>query len=83
MTTAIYPDFLLELIPMPEYRAQRIGRDGLIFSSTKMNCRNDGDAIHQAEIIAQGFEIEIWCDNRLVERLPDAVQAAGGPIHQS
>ena len=55
---------------MSEYRAYRIGRDGLVITSILMVCRSDADAIHQAELRAEGDEIEIWRGDRLVERLP-------------
>ena len=55
---------------MSEYRAIRIDRDGLIITSILMVCRSDADAIHQAELRTEGDETEIWCGDRLAERLP-------------
>jgi hypothetical protein len=53
---------------MPEYRAYFAPKDQFV-GYRGFFCRDDGEAIEQANGLFEGPTIELWCGERLVTRI--------------
>ncbi len=51
------------------YRAFLLDENGHIFQRIELECCNDEAAIHEANKLLDGHDIEIWHGPRLVNRL--------------
>ena len=53
---------------MPEYRVYFVPKDRFV-GYRGFVCRDDGEAIEQANALFEGAAIELWCGARLVTRV--------------
>jgi hypothetical protein len=53
---------------MTHYRAYFIGRDGHFMKAVDIVCDNDEAAKEQARRMADGFDVELWLQNRRIEK---------------
>lgn len=58
-----------EGIQVNDYRAYTIGQDGHTTASRVFKCADDSDAIVWAKQLIDGYDIELWSDERFVIRL--------------
>ena len=54
---------------MPDYRAYFVGSEKHFIAYTGFVCRDDNEAIEQANGLFEGPTIELWCGARLVTRI--------------
>jgi hypothetical protein len=54
---------------MPDYRAYFVGPEKHFIGYRGFVCRDDGEAIEQANGLFEGPTIELWCGARLVIRI--------------
>jgi hypothetical protein len=54
---------------MPDYRAYFVGLEKHFIGYRGFACRDDGEAIEQANKLFEGPTIELWCGARLVTRI--------------
>jgi hypothetical protein len=55
---------------MAEYRAYTVGDDGHFSGYEPLVCGDDAEAIELARRLCNGHDIELWCLERMVTRLP-------------
>ncbi len=55
---------------MAEYRAYTVGDDGHFSGFEPLVCCDDAEAIKLARRLCDGHDIELWCLERMVIRLP-------------
>jgi hypothetical protein len=55
---------------MPDYRAYKVGIDGYLIGSDPLVCEDDNEAIAAAKKLVDGYDVELWCFDRIVIRLP-------------
>ena len=71
---------------MAEYRAYVIGEDGHITSFRAFVCAGDADAMVWAKQLLDGNGIELWSQDRLVNRFnhkPEAATSIGRYLSRS
>lgn len=54
---------------MAEYRAYTVASDGHFVGCEPLVCADDAEAIHQAEQLLNGHDIELWHGERLVKQI--------------
>jgi hypothetical protein len=54
---------------MPYYRAYFVGQDGHFLKSVILECDNDNAAIEFAKQIVDGLDVEVWQQDRMIEKL--------------
>jgi len=55
---------------MAEYRAYTVGDDGHFSGYEPLVCGDDAEAIELARHLGNGHDIELWCLEQLIIRLP-------------
>jgi hypothetical protein len=55
---------------MAEYRAYTVGNDGHFSGCELFVCGDDAEAIELARQLVDGHDIELWCLERMIIRLP-------------
>jgi hypothetical protein len=55
---------------VPEYRAFAVGLDGHFLKSDGFESADDDTAAKHAQGLVDDYDIELWCGNRLVAKLP-------------
>jgi hypothetical protein len=55
---------------MAEYRAYTVGDDGHFLGYEPLVCGGDAEAIELAKRLCNGHDVELWCLERMVIRLP-------------
>ena len=55
---------------MPDYRAYTVGLDGHFLKSDEFVSADDDSAAKHALRLVEDHDIELWCGNRLVAKLP-------------
>ena len=53
---------------MDVYRFYIISADGQLIRSVRLDCPDDGSAIKQAELMLDGYSVEIWQLERRIGR---------------
>jgi predicted nucleotidyltransferase len=57
---------------MPEYRAYIIRPDGHIHYRVDLACNDEADAKEQPKALVDGFDVELWELDKLIERFKGA-----------
>jgi hypothetical protein len=53
---------------VPEYRVYTVGTDGHFFSSAEMVCADDAEAMEQAKLLVDGYDVELWQRDRKIAK---------------
>jgi hypothetical protein len=53
---------------MAVYRFYILGADGQLIRSVRLDCPDDSEAIKQAELMLDGYSVEIWQLERRIGR---------------
>jgi hypothetical protein len=61
-----------EVNAVPEYRAYTVGLDGHFMKRDGFECADDDSAVMHAQRLVDDHDIELWCGNRFVAKLPRA-----------
>jgi len=61
-----------EVNAVPEYRAYTVGLDGHFLKRDGFECDDDDSAVKHAQRLVDDHDIELWCGNRFVAKLPRA-----------
>ena len=62
---------------MAEYRAYTVGDDGHFSGFEPFVCGDDAEAIELVRRLCNGHDIELWCLERMVIRLPAITEKTG------
>jgi hypothetical protein len=54
---------------VPHYRAYVIGLDGHFIEAINLDCANDAAAIESAKQLINGYDVEVWQEDRMVTKL--------------
>jgi hypothetical protein len=55
---------------MPDYRIYEINKRGRIVGPAQLiTCENDEEALHAAEPLVNGYDVELWQADRIVSRI--------------
>jgi hypothetical protein len=55
---------------VPTYRAYHLAADGHFVHVTELECRNDSEAISEAQLIENDNGLELWIAKRMVRAFP-------------
>jgi hypothetical protein len=61
---------------MAHYRAYFVGRDGHFMKAVDLVCDDDEAARTEAQKMVDGFDVELWQQNRRIERFESAPSIA-------
>jgi len=69
---------------VPTYRAYHLAADGHFVRVTELECRNDSEAISEAQLIENDNGLELWIAKRMVRAFPPLdLSSVGAPQDRS
>lgn len=54
---------------MAEYRVYQVDADGHFVGFEPLICADDAEAIERAQRLVADYDVELWCEERMVRRL--------------